>query len=91
MESAATRGESAEFFTAARCALRECLGERFNLRPEAITLAEINLRLNGNGDALRPIFALADEVIFTGRSFSPQELLSWSNVVNSELKKLEAV
>lgn len=91
MESAATRGASAEFFTAARCALRERLGERFNLRPGTITLGEINLRLNGNGDILRSIFTIADEVTFTGRNLSAEELQSWSKVVNSELKKLEAI
>ena len=54
--------ETGEFFAAARCALQHRLGERWGLPPETITLTEINARLNGEADALRPIFQMADQV-----------------------------
>lgn len=90
MESAVRRGECEEFFSAARSALQHRLGQHWGMRPDTITLAEINARMNGEADGFRPIFELADEVIYTGRTFAATELQSWSKTVNTELNKLEA-
>jgi len=89
MERAAEHGQTMEFFVAACAALQVLLGRRWNLSPRTITLAEINVRLNGEADGLRTIFSLADEVIYTGRAFAPAELRHWQALVNHELRKLE--
>jgi len=90
MESAVKRGECEKFFSAARSVLQHRLGQRWGMRPDTITLAEINARMNGEADGFRPIFELADEVIYTGRTFGTAELQSWARSVNTELLKLEA-
>jgi len=89
MENAAEHGETADFFAAACAAFQILLGRRWGLAPRTITLAEINVRLNGEAHGLRMIFSLADEVIYTRRVFAPHELRSLQSLVNNELRKLE--
>ena len=91
MERAAATGDTGSFFTAACAACQNLLGLRWSLPPRTITLAEINARLNGEADGLRTIFGLADEAVYTGRVFAAAELRQLQTLVNSELKKLEAV
>jgi hypothetical protein len=89
MKRAASRGATSEFFTAARGALQTQLGLRWGLIPQTITLAEVNARLNGEGDGFRIVFELADEVAYTGRTFAATELQKWDQVINDELKKMQ--
>ncbi len=89
MESAVAQGAATEFFAAARGAFQSALGLLWNVPPRAITLAEINSRMNGKAEGFRFIFELADEVTYTGRSFGPDDLRKWLRTVNVELKKLE--
>ena len=90
MERAAAQGDTGNFFAAACAAFQNLLGLRWSLPPKTITLAEINARLNGEADGLRTIFGLADEAIYTGRTFAPDELRRLQTLVNHELQKLEA-
>ncbi|MES1180419.1 MAG: BatD family protein [Verrucomicrobiota bacterium] len=90
MESAVAQGAAVEFFAAARGAFQSALGLLWNVPPRAITLNEINSRMNGKAEGFRFIFELADEVTYTGRSFGPDDLRKWLRTVNVELKKLEA-
>jgi hypothetical protein len=91
MERAAARGDAGSFFAAACAAFQNLLGLRWSLPPRTITLAEINARLNGEADGLRTIFGLADEAIYTGRAFAPDELRHLQTLVNNELRKLETL
>jgi len=91
MERAAAVGDTGSFFAAACAAFQNLLGLRWSLPPRTITLAEINARLNGEADGLRTIFSLADEAVYTGRAFAPDELRHFQMLVNDELKKLEAL
>jgi hypothetical protein len=91
MERAAATGDTGSFFAAACAAFQNLLGLRWSLPPRTITLAEINARLNGEADGLRTIFGLADEAIYTGRAFAPDELRHLQTLVNNELRKLEAL
>jgi hypothetical protein len=91
MERAAARGDTGNFFAAACAAFQNLLGLRWSLPPKTITLAEINTRLNGEADGLRTLFGLADEAVYTGRTFAPDELRRLQTLVNNELKKLEAL
>ena len=91
MESAAAQGDTGRFFAAACAAFQNLLGLRWSLSPRTITLAEIDARLNGEADGLRTIFGLANEAIYTGRSFAPDELRRLQALVNNEIRKLEAL
>ena len=90
MEGAATRGDTPEFFQAARRALQNQLGVLWGLLPQTITLAEVNARLNGEADGFRVVFELANEVAYTGRTFTTAELKKWYQVMNTELTKLKS-
>jgi hypothetical protein len=89
MQTAAARGSALDFFAAARKALQIQLGLSWSLPPETITQAEINARLNGKADSFRLIFEVADEVTYTGRALSRDELQRWQSFVNIALRKLE--
>jgi len=91
LERAAAQGDTGNFFAAACAAFQILLGLRWSLSPRTITLAEINGRLNGEADGLRTIFGLADEAVYTGRAFAPDELRRLQMLVNNELKKLKAL
>jgi hypothetical protein len=91
MESAMDRGAASVFFAAARRALQIQLGVLWNLPPQTITQAEINSRLNGQADTVCPVFEAADEVHYTGRAWTSDELREWRDFVNLALQKLEAL
>ncbi len=90
MKAAAERGAAPEFFAAARDAFRHHFAARWGMPAGAITLAELDARGNGEISNVRPIFELADEAIFAGRTFSPEMLSDWLHTVGAELKRLEA-
>jgi hypothetical protein len=91
MERAVAVGDTASFFSAACAAFQNLLGLRWSLPPRTITLAEINARMNGEAEGLRTIFGLADEAVYSGRAFAPDELRHLQTLVKDELKKLEAL
>jgi hypothetical protein len=54
--SASAQGAASEFFAAARGALQNQLGLRWNLPAQTITLADINARMNGEAEGFRFVF-----------------------------------
>jgi hypothetical protein len=91
MDLAILNAQTAAFFAAARRALQQRLGERWGLPPETITLTEINARLNGEGDGVRPVFQLADQVAYSHESLAAADLAGWKRIVAEELKQLETL
>ncbi len=89
MDTAAETGQPLDFFAAARGALQNQLSLVWRVPAHAISLAEVNTRMNGEAEGFRFIFELADEVAYTGRTFAAGELRNWASIVRSELKKLE--
>jgi hypothetical protein len=89
MDQAMRQHASVEFFLSARGALQQRLGERWNLRPETITLAEIKARTNGAGEGIRPIFEMADQVSYSGQSLGDADYRQWKELVLAQLKALE--
>ena len=89
MDRAMRQHDSTAFFLAARGALQQRLGERWGTRPETITLAEIQTRLNGAGDAIRPIFETADRIIYSGQDFGDADYRQWQDLILTQLKILE--
>jgi hypothetical protein len=91
MDSAIQRAETAAFFASARRALQVRLGERWHLPPETITLTEINARLNGRGDGIRPVFQMADQVAYSHEQLPASDLDGWKRIVTEELRELETI
>jgi hypothetical protein len=89
MEQALAANSAPVFFTAARQAVQEQLALRWQLSAAQITTAEINRRLNGDGNDLRTLFAAADAVIYSGQRVSPEDLKRWKDLVIQQLRKLE--
>ncbi len=91
MESAIQHAQTNVFFAAARRALQQRLGERWGLPPEAITLTEINARLNGEADGIRPVFQMADQVAYSHESLPAGDLAGWKRILTEQLKQLESL
>jgi hypothetical protein len=89
MDSAVAKEDAAAFFLSARGALQQRLGERWRMLPQAITLNEINARLNGDGDNIRPIFEFADAISYSRQSPDAEGLREWKSLVLNELKNLK--
>jgi hypothetical protein len=89
MEQAFAANNASVFFTAARQAIQEQLALRWRLSATQITPAEINRRLNGDGNELRTLFAVSDAVVYSGQRVSPGDLKHWNDLVIQQLRKLE--
>lgn len=91
MEAALRQQDAQAFFTAARRALQERLGERLGQESQAITMSEVEHRL---GDSpllaeVRRIFEIADSVAYSGQTFSAETLGEWRQTVLDAVRKLE--
>jgi hypothetical protein len=89
MEIAFAANNAPVFFTAARQAVQERLAQRWQLPVTQVTAAEINRRLNGQGDDLRKLFSAGDAVVYSGQRVSPEDLKRWNDLVVQQLRKLE--
>lgn len=81
MDSAAHAGDSTGFFLSARQALQHALAWRWKMAPGAITAAEIESRLNDDGENARRVFALADELAYSGNSSIHPDFAAWKQAV----------
>lgn len=84
-DEAAARGDAPAFLAAARAALREHLGGRWDLPPETITLAEIEDRTPSDSP-IRLLFRRADEAAFSGGTLDETDLGAWRQTLRAELK-----
>jgi len=89
MEQALAANSAPAFFTAARQAMQTALAYHWQLSASQITAAEINHRLNGDAGDLRTLFAVADDVVYSGQHVPPSELQHWKDTVIHQLKQLE--
>jgi hypothetical protein len=85
MAEAVRRDDAPAFFMAARHAIQLQLGARWNLKPEALTLREIRGRDPHLAGTLEPLFAQADEVIYSGHGSPGLDLAQWEHRVRAEL------
>jgi len=63
MDAAMQNHQSGAFFIHARTALQQRLGQRWNLRPETITVADVEARLGEAGVNIRPVFEMATKPV----------------------------
>jgi hypothetical protein len=85
MTEAVQRNDALAFFTAARHAVQLQLGAQWNVRPEALTLREIRSRNPHLAETLQPLFAQADQVIYSGLASPGLDLARWEHRVRTEL------
>lgn len=84
MAEAARIGDSARFFTSARRAVGETLAARWEMTPDRITAAEVDVRLGRDldGEDIRRLFALADEASYAGgHGLEGDDLTRWTELV----------
>jgi hypothetical protein len=89
MDSAAKQQDAATFFSSARQALQYSLASKWKMTPAAITLAEIDTRLNGDGENenVRRVFALADELAYSGDASINADFPAWKQAVHQFVKE----
>ena len=86
LDRATSSGDVRAFFHTARSGLQRILAARWELAPEAVTLAEVDVRLGADSD-VRRLFALADEAIYSGRRFARPELEVCKRIVLHQMQQ----
>ena len=89
MADAIQREAAGDFFAAARWALRYRLGELWNLPAATITSSDVRARTDGDGNDLRRVFELADQLAYSTERFPSADLAYWQLIVTRELRRLE--
>jgi hypothetical protein len=87
MDSAANQRDAATFFFSARQALQYSLASKWKMTPAAITLAEIDTRLDGNDENIHQIFTLADELAYSGGTDIDTDFPAWKQAVHQTIKE----
>jgi hypothetical protein len=85
MTAAVARGDAVEFFLAARRAVQTRWGLAWGLRPETITLAEMEQRDPPLAEAASPLFQQADLVMYSGQNLGGLDLADWERHVREDL------
>src|SRR6202034_2252698 len=87
MAAASTTRDTAAFFNSARSALQQALGARWRGPPALITRADVETRLESDGDKddIRQIFALADEANYSGDDPRVADFARWTELVYRQL------
>jgi hypothetical protein len=85
MDEAMRNHQTDAFFIHARTALQQRLGQQWNLRPETITLADIEARMTTGLDTVRPVFAMADQAKYSDLNFEEADLRQWRQAIVTEL------
>jgi hypothetical protein len=89
MDAAIKDHQTDAFFIHARNALQQRLGQQWNVRPETITLADVEAQLGEGGETIRPIFQMADQASYSDLHFEEADLRQWREVVLNELQATE--
>jgi hypothetical protein len=85
MDAAMREGQADAFFLHARGALQRRYGPRWGVKPETITLADVEARLPADHENVRSLFAIADQISYSNLSFAETDLQQWRQVVMQEL------
>ncbi|HEX5219098.1 MAG TPA: BatD family protein [Verrucomicrobiae bacterium] len=89
MDRASQTGAVTTFFISARHALQERLAQIWHVPPHAVTVPEINARLQDAGAEIRAIFQAADQAAYAGHGSASVDLSHWRQVVHDQLKRME--
>jgi hypothetical protein len=86
MAEAVRHGDAPAFFLAARHAVQLQLGRQWDVAPESITLGEIRRRDPALAETVGPLFAQADEVLYSGRAAANLDLAHWQRLARECLQ-----
>jgi hypothetical protein len=89
MDRGIVQDDAQAFFLSCRQAIQITLGELWGIPPAAITLADIQQRLNGQGAEIRQVFETADAVAYSGRPLSQSEMQQCRDLLVDVLFNLE--
>ncbi len=87
MEHAAQSGDSPAFFSAARQALQQTLAARWQTAPEQITAVDLDARLGGDANDVRRLFALTDEIEYSGYRPTAADFSRWMQLVRTQISR----
>jgi hypothetical protein len=86
MTAASAARDAAVFLNSARSALQQALGARWEVAPDQITEDLVDTRLeDADKDAIRQIFALADEANYSGDDLRAADFERWTQIVGRQL------
>jgi hypothetical protein len=85
MDKAMRNHQTDAFFIHARNALQQRLGQQWNLKPETITVADVEARLGDGIETVRPIFQMADQASYSDLHFEDADLRQWRQAVMNVL------
>jgi hypothetical protein len=85
MDAAMADQQAGPFFVHARNALQQRYGPMWKMRPEAITVTDIDARLGEAGANARTVFEMADQAMYSDLNLGVADLQQWRQVVASEL------
>ena len=89
MEMAVATGDTDQFFTACRDAVRNRIALHFDCHPDSIDSDEAGQRLPGSG--LPDLLEVAEVMIGSGIELGPEELARWQSRLVDELRVLRAL
>ncbi len=87
INAAAGKNDSGLYLAACRKAMQELLGRRWQIEPSAITLADLQARLDPSS-SLIAIFATAEQGAYANYTLSAEEMRRYSGQVHKELSEL---
>jgi hypothetical protein len=85
MDAAMRDQQAGPFFVHARQALQQRYGQQWNMRPEAITVTDLETRLGEAGANARTVFEMADQAVYSDLHIGDADLMQWRQVVVDEL------
>ncbi len=85
MDEAIKNQQSSAFFVHARAALQQRFGHQWNMRPETITLADLEAHLGSQNENVRSIFAMADQASYSDLHLGEADLRHWREITLKEL------
>jgi hypothetical protein len=86
MRDAARVNDAHRFFAAALSVVQQDLAARWGIAPVDVTSAAL-ARLGTEGDALRRLFARADEAKYSGHQPTAEDFAAWFQVVRTHLRE----
>ena len=85
MDEAMRNHQTDAFFVHARTALQQRLGHQWNMRPESITLADVEARVTDGLETIRPVFEMADQAKYSDLHFGDADLQQWRDAIVNQL------
>ena len=89
MSAAVAQNDAVEFFLAARTAVQTRWSAAWRIRPEAVTLAEIERHDSPLAEMATPLFRQADSVMYSGQAPGEIDLADWERHVREDLLQLQ--